>query len=95
MRDRAIRYTVHFTSTTRPGYITPAEWRVRSRGQIPGYGKPTEANLAKHVEAFETSTKPGGPNEHLGTTIVWAAHIKDQLTGKILATYRGPSFVVV
>ena len=44
--------------------------------------------MAKHVEAFEASTQPGGPNEHLGPTVVFTAYIKDHFTGETLATYR-------
>jgi len=74
---------------------TPAEWRTRSRGQLPGYGKPTEENLAAYVRHFENSTKVGGCNAHLGTTVVFSASVRDHRTGQVVATYRGPSFVVV
>lgn len=76
-------------------YLTPAEWRVKSRGQVPGYGKPTDENLAKHVKVFEESTRPGGCNEHCGPMVVMNARVVDQDTGATLATYRGPSFVVL
>jgi hypothetical protein len=74
---------------------TPAEWRTRKQGQAPGYGKATPENLQAYVKHFEASTKEGGCNAHLGLTVVFSAFIKDQRTGAVLATYRGPSFVVV
>lgn len=92
-----IPVTVEMTSTTASGTFkhTPSEWRSRKQGQIPSYGKPTAENLKAYVEHFEASTKEGGCNAHLGLTVVFSAFIKDQRTGAVLATYRGPSFVVV
>ena len=96
-RSYSIPVTVEMTSTCPSGTHkhTPSEWRTRARGQFPGYGKATEENLKAYVQKFEESTKAGGCNEHLGLSVVFSAFIKDQRTGEILATYRGPSFVVV
>jgi hypothetical protein len=78
--------------TTGNGECTPAAWNVGGRY---GYGRPTAANLEKFLKAFEESTKPGGCNAHLGTTVVFSAKIIHQASHKVVATYRGPSFVVV
>jgi hypothetical protein len=92
-----IPVTVEMTITGHNGTArcTPAEWRTRKQGQIPAHGKPTEENLKAYIEHFEASSKSGGCNEHLGVQVVFSAFIKDQRTGVVLATYRGPSFVVV
>lgn len=72
------------------------EWRCRRRGQVPGYGNPTEANLAKWVEKFNASLKPGGVNEHVGDRArVFKAQIVDQFSGTVVATYEAPMFQVV
>lgn len=96
-RDRLITYTVEMVITGKSGTkaCTPAEWRTRAQGQFPGYGKPNAENLKTYIEKFEGSTKADGPNAHLGEQVVFSAFIKDQRTGQIMATYRGPSFVVV
>ena len=73
-----------------PGYhLTPMRWLVRASGQFPGYGKPTNENLEKHVRAFEASTQEGGPNAHLGPTRVSKAKIIHQETGVVVAAYAG------
>jgi hypothetical protein len=90
-----IPVTVEMTSTTASGTFkhTPSEWRSRKQGQIPGYGRPTAENLQAYIKHFEASTKADGCNSHLGLSVVFSAFIRDQRTGEILATYRGPSFV--
>jgi hypothetical protein len=92
-----IPVTVEMTTTCATGThrTTAMEWRTRARGQAPAYGRPTAENLKAYVEHFEASTKEGECNSHLGVTVVFSAFIKDQRTGETLATYRGPSFVVV
>lgn len=78
---------------------TPYEWRVRRRGQVPGYGQPTGANLARHVRSFEDSTKPGGVNAHLGVTRVTRAVIRRNYPGAdpvaIYTAPPAPMFAVV
>ena len=64
-------------------------WQARRRGQLAGWGKPTDSNLARHVRELEASTEPGGVNEHLGVTRIARAEIIDQATGKVVAVYRG------
>lgn len=51
------------------GFWTPGAWRTDQAG------RPTDANLARHVAFMEASTQPGGCNEHLGATKILAAHI--------------------
>lgn len=47
----------------------PAGWRVASRGKNnPGYGKPTDSNLAKLIAAYNTSLDDGGANDQLSGT---------------------------
>ncbi len=69
------------------GMATPAEWRTRARGSAPSFGKPTAANLAAYVKAFEDSTAPDGCNAHIGPRRVISAKIVRQATHEILATY--------
>ena len=77
---------------------TGGEWRTRSRYGAPGYGAPTNQNLAKWVKGMEQSARPGGVNAHLSKPHepYWinSARIVDQLTGRTVATYRGASFRV-
>lgn len=81
-----IRFSVHFV-VDRASW-TPSEWRVKARGQVPGYGKPSNENLAKHALFVEASTAPGGVNAHLGYTKILKAHIVDNDTGVTVATYE-------
>jgi hypothetical protein len=96
-RDTTPAYVVEVST---PGYRwTPAEWRVRTRGQLPGYGKPTDANLAAFVRRFEESSRPGGVNAHLGATRVASAQVRrNTFGGDTVATYQAdpePLFTVV
>ena len=85
-RSRAVRYVVHFNVDR--GFWTPSEWRARREHQIPGYGAPTNENLAKHIAVVERATLPGGVNEHIGPTKILNARIVDQNTGQTVAEYR-------
>lgn len=51
------------------GFWTPACWNFKHAG------RPTDANLAKHIKVMEDSTQPGGCNQHLGATKILAAVI--------------------
>jgi len=51
-------------------------------------GRPTEANLARWVEATEKSCLPGGVNEHIKPTRILSAEIYDQFKGEVRATYK-------
>lgn len=66
---------------------TPASWIVSSRDQRKADGKPTAENLRRHVESIEQSTRPGGVNEHLGSTTIRSAKLVNQDTGETVATY--------
>lgn len=80
-RTATSKYAV---SITVPGYrYTLAAWRCNQSG------RPTQANLAKYVHAFEASTKPGGCNAHLGEQHVTSAYIKvnSGYDGAIVARY--------
>jgi hypothetical protein len=77
-----------------PGYrYSPASWNCRQNG------RPTAANLAKHVAGFEASTRPGGCNSHLGATVVTGARIRrNEYRGEVVARYEPapqPLFAVV
>ena len=86
-RDRAIRFVLHVV-IDQPGRAwTPSEWRVKTRGQVVGYGKPTTENIKAHCQVVEGSTQPGGVNEHLGVTKIIRAWIVDQEIGEKVAEY--------
>lgn len=51
------------------GFWTTAAWPTKFAG------RPSGANLAKHVAVTEASTQPGGCNAHLGATKILAARI--------------------
>lgn len=59
------KYTVAVTTNVPNCGITPAIWRVRARGPIPGYGKPNRANLQRYIAQFNASLEAGGANAHL------------------------------
>ena len=64
----------------------------RERYQVPGYGRPTQKNLAAWVAAFNASVLPGGCNDHLGEGCqLVAATIVNQDTGETLASYSKES----
>lgn len=72
---------------------TPMEWRSRGSRLRPGYGRPTEANLEAFVQKMNSSMDPGGANAHLGSAHhIVSAQIVRQTDGKVMATYRAPSF---
>lgn len=60
-------YAIEFL--TDHGSWTPAAWDAKHAG------RPTAANLAKHVGVMEASTNAGGCNAHLGATKILAARI--------------------
>lgn len=83
--------TPTFALTLRvPGfYMTPSGWDCKRQG------RPSDATLAAAVEMFEASTRPGGCNAHLGTTVVSSAKVVRQSTGDVVAEYRAAAFVAV
>lgn len=86
----AIAFTVDMTTRGGSGKLyecTPAQWRVKSRTNAPGYGKPNAANLAAYVARFEESTLAGGCNAHLGVQVVVSAKIVDQRSRDSVASY--------
>jgi hypothetical protein len=93
-RDTSPTYVIEMTV---PGYrYSPAPWNCRRDG------RPTAANLAKHVASFEASTQPGQCNAHLGATRVASAKIRrNMLAGDTVATYTAkpapaaPLFVAI
>lgn len=92
-RSRTPRYVVEVNGT---GRAQAMEWRARRRGQVLGYGKPTNENLAKWVERFNAALKPGGVNEHLGDRCrVDSAKVVDQFSGEVKAVYKAPMFQLV
>jgi hypothetical protein len=63
-RSSTPKYVIEFV--TGNGRQRTHEWRVRTSYRGKGYGRPTEANLEKHVQAYNASVEPGGCNAHLG-----------------------------
>lgn len=86
------RYAVHYRATC---VLTAASWRVRRDGQVFGYGRPTDANLKKHVDHLNESFKSGGINERVGNVYIYGARIVDQTTGDVVARYQAPAFQVI
>lgn len=84
--SRTVDFTVGYLVSR--GVFTPGEWRTRQRGQVPGMGKPTVENLAKHVAFMEASMRPGGCNEHLGEIEIIEAWITDERSGKQAAFWK-------
>ncbi len=61
-------------------------WRLQAQYGIPGYGKPTNANLAKWVAGFNESMQPGGANAHVNDPVQTAKLVR-QSSGETVATY--------
>lgn len=81
---------------------TPAAWRVKSRGaNCPGYGSPTEANLATYMQMFIDSLKPGGCNHHVSKALGympipnWARIRVNCLGGEVVAEWKAPMFMAI
>jgi hypothetical protein len=54
-------------------------------------GRPTGANLRKHIKSFEAATKPGGVNAHLGEVTVLRAEIRlNDGSRKVVVSYEAP-----
>lgn len=85
-RSFAVTTVVECTLAGGKRAMTNMEWRTGPRGQIPGYGKPTAANLAKFVAKLNESFRPGGVNAHCGPEQVVAARIVRY--GETLATFN-------
>lgn len=79
-----------------PTYRT--EWDDRSNGVWrKEYGKPTLANLEKHVHEYAESLKAGGINNHISLALGYipfprVARIVRQRDGKIMAEWRAATF---
>lgn len=74
-------------------------WNVRSRTNVHGDGKPTDANLEKKVFAYAKSLELGGVNEHLSKAAGFipypkAARIVNQFTGEVVAEWKAGMFQV-
>jgi hypothetical protein len=80
---------------------TAAAWHVKDRHQVKGYGKPTEANLTKYIEAFIESLKPGGCNHHVSKALGympipnWARIRVNCIGGETLAEWKAPMFMAL
>lgn len=64
---------------------TPSAWRKH-------YGRPTEANLIRFLEASNASMAPGGCNQHIAAAFPGARNvggrIVEQSTGAVVCTAR-------
>lgn len=79
-RSTTPAFAVHFVTDN--GFWTPSAWPTKFAG------RPTAANLAKHVAVMEAATQPGGCNEHLGATRILAARIlKNRGQRDLVAAY--------
>jgi hypothetical protein len=75
------------TFLSRAGRVSsaPFEYRVKDAG------RPNVANLAKFVEVFENSCKPGGCNAHLGIDPVLSAVIYENVGKRVVAEWSRKS----
>lgn len=92
MKDFTFRYSV--SMVTVQGFNTPAGWATRSRAgsRIPAYlsGPPNAAKLARYVDDYNASLRPGGCNAHLGLGArCVAATIRDHQAGTVVAVFGG------
>ncbi len=81
---------------------TPIAWHVGvTEGNVPGYGKPTDANLAKYIAKYVESLKPGGANQHLmqayGTKVIpnSARIVTNDGARTVVATWKAPKFMLI
>jgi hypothetical protein len=66
------KYAVEFFevhTASGPTHWTPMGWNSKQAG------RPTPANLAKFIDGYEASTRPGGVNAHIGPTVIGEARI--------------------
>ena len=84
-RSRVVPYTVECFAIGHR--ITPMEWRIRPRYQIPANGQPTAANLAKYIEDLNASFRAGGVNAHCGPIRITSAHIVRQRDKQVMAEW--------
>lgn len=85
MSNRDPQPTKYQVTVEAPGLAqyTAYSWNCRRDG------RPTEANLRRHIKSFEDATKPGGVNAHLGEVTVLRAEIRlNDGSGKIVAEYK-------
>jgi hypothetical protein len=98
MRDTTPKYSLEVNC---PGhYITPMAWNVKGKYGYPGDGKPTAENLAKWVQAFIDSHKPGGSNHHLssmGTLPIpsYARIVLNDGSRTLVAEWKAPMFMAI
>lgn len=76
------RYAIHVTCSGGI-HITPSVWRVTNSIYGTGYGKPTAANIDKHVAMYELSCIKG-VNQHCGIHSILTAEIRDQHNGNVV-----------
>lgn len=86
---RTFTYRVEYTTASPTVHQTPAGWKPKV---AEGGGKPTAANLARHVEHLNKSFEPGGVNAHVADRFgfaakIVAARIVRQADNEIMATW--------
>ena len=81
---------------------TPQAWHVKPPvGCKTGYGKPTAENLAKYVETYLGTLKPGGVNRHLvtafGSKVIPHAVrvVKNDGSREVVAEWKAPMFMAL
>ena len=100
-RSTTPTFRVEFTKTYKLSGFNHMAWYSTDGPNRTGYGKPTEANLAKLIKHMNQSYQPGGANAHLQRagqdrpSSITEARIVRQSTGKVVATYAVPMFEVL
>ncbi len=70
-------------------------------GGVKGYGKPTAENLAKYIDRYHESLKPGGSNHGLVTTFGTKVYanaariVRNDGSGVVVAEWKAPPFMLI
>lgn len=70
-------------------YSSPMAWPTKYAG------KANAKNLAKWVDAYNASMKPGGVNAHLNDSVLKAVLKKNGYAGEVVATWAAPAATII
>ena len=92
-RSYTPKYRIEFLQTNGSA-MTNQGWDCKR------YGKPSEKNLEKFLDAYSNSTKIGGVNERISKSlgfipVVSKARIVNQFTNDTVVEYNAPMFKVL
>jgi hypothetical protein len=92
-RSYKVKYTVTIKDNSN-AYTTPMAWHSKDSG------KPNEANLQAWIYKYIDSLKCNGCNYHISKALGYMpipnnAFITNQFTGKIMATWKAPAFMII